>query len=39
MDSVTAIGCVITGKIALMDLDTDGDVVKDSIEFGAKDLA
>lgn len=38
-DSVTAIGCVITGKIALMDLDTDGDVVKDSIEFGAKDLA
>lgn len=38
-DSITAIGCVITGKIALMDLDTDGDVVKDSIEFGAKDLA
>lgn len=38
-DSITAIGCVITGKIALMDLDTDGDVVKDSIEFGAKDIA
>ena len=38
-DSITAIGCVITGKIALMALDTDGDVVKDSIEFGATDLA
>lgn len=38
-DKVTAVGCVMTGDIPLMDLDTDGDVVKESIKFGAKDLA
>lgn len=38
-DTVTAVGCVMTGDIPLMDLDTDGDVVKESIKFGAKDLA
>lgn len=37
-DSVTAVGCVMTGDIPLMELDTDGDVVKESIKFGAKDL-
>lgn len=38
-DKVTAIGCVMTGDIPLMDLDTEGDVVKESIKFGAKNLA
>lgn len=38
-DTVTVVGCVMTGDIPLMDLDTDGDVVKESIKFGAKDLA
>lgn len=37
-DTVTAIGCVMTEDIPLMELDTDGDVVKESIKFGAKDL-
>lgn len=38
-DKVTAVGCVMTGDIPLMDLDTGGDVVKESISFGAKDIA
>ena len=38
-DKVTAVGCVMTGDIPLMDLDTDGDVVKETVKFGAKDLA
>lgn len=38
-DKITVVGCVLTGDINLMDLDTDGDVVKDSIKYGAKDLA
>lgn len=37
-DEITAVGCVLTGDIPLMDLDTDGEVVKESIKFGAKDL-
>ena len=38
-DTITAMGCVLTGDIPLMDLDTDGEVVKESIKFGAKKLA
>lgn len=34
-DTVTAVGCVLTGEIDLLELDTDGDVVKESIEMGA----
>ncbi len=35
-DSVTLIGCVLTGDISLMDLDTTGDPKQDEIKFGAK---
>lgn len=38
-DTITAVGCVMTGDIPLMDLDTDGEVIKESIKFGAKKLA
>lgn len=38
-DTVTAVGCVLTGDISLMDLDTDGDVVTENIKFGAKNIA
>lgn len=37
-ESVTLTGVVLTGDINLIELDTDGDVVKDSIAFGAKNL-
>lgn len=37
-DVITLIGCVPTGEISLMELDTDGDVMKESIEFGAYDM-
>lgn len=35
-EEVTCIGCVPTGDINLIDMDTDGDVVKEDITFGAK---
>ena len=38
-EKVTCIGCVPTGDIALIDMDTDGDVVKESITFSAKRVA
>lgn len=38
-EKVTCIGCVPTDDINLIDMDTDGDVVKESIKFGAKRLA
>ena len=38
-DSITAIGCVFTDEISLIDMDSDGDVVKETIKFGAYDLA
>lgn len=38
-DSITVIGVVPTGDITLMDLDTDGEVMKESIKFGAYDVA
>lgn len=37
-EKVTCIGCVPTDDINLIDMDTEGDVVKESIKFGAKDL-
>ena len=38
-EKVTCIGCVPTGDINLIDIDTDGDVVKEDITFGAKKVA
>ena len=37
-ESVTLTGVVITSEIPLLDIDTDGEVVKDSISFGAKNF-
>lgn len=38
-EEVTCVGCVPKGDINLMEMDTDGDVVKESITFGAKRIA
>ena len=38
-EKVTCTGCVPTGGINLIDMDTDGDVVKEEITFGAKKIA
>ena len=38
-EKVTCTGCVPTGDINLIDMDTDGDVVKEEITFGAKEIA
>lgn len=38
-ETVTCVGCVPTGDMNLIDMDTEGDVVKESITFGAKRLA
>lgn len=37
-ETATVSGAVITGEIPLLDIDTDGEVVKDSIPFGAKNF-
>lgn len=37
-DTVTAAGCVFTGDIPLMDMDTNGDIITQNINFGAKKL-
>lgn len=37
-DTVTLTGCVLTGDIPLIDLDTEGEVMKESIKFGAYDM-
>ena len=37
-DTVTCTGCVPTGDINLMDCDTDGDVVKQSITMGVYEV-
>lgn len=37
-ETITAIGCVPTGEVSLIELDTEGDVMKESIEFGAYDV-
>lgn len=36
--TVTAVGCVLTGDLNLIDLDSGGDVVDDTITFVAKDI-
>lgn len=36
--SVTAMGCVPTSDITLLELNADGDILKDSITFNAKDV-
>lgn len=38
-EKITCIGCVPTGDINLIEMDTDGDVVKEDITFGAKKVA
>lgn len=38
-EKVTCVGCVPTGDMNLIDMDTEGDVVKESITFGAKRVA
>lgn len=37
-ETVTLTGVILTGDINLISFDTDGDVVKDSISFGAKNF-
>lgn len=37
-DEITCIGCVPTSDISLLELDTDGDVSKIDVTFGAKDI-
>lgn len=35
-ETITLVGCVLTGDIDLLSLDSDGEVVEDSIAFNAK---
>lgn len=37
-EKITCVGCVPTGDISLIDCDTEGDVVKESITLGAYDI-
>lgn len=37
-DTVTCVGCVLTGDLPLTALDSDGNVVDDVIAFNAKDI-
>jgi len=37
-DIVTAIGCVLTGDLPLIALDSGGEIVDDNIAFSAKDI-
>lgn len=37
-DVVTCVGCVLTGDLNLIDLDSGGDVVEDNITFNVKDI-
>lgn len=37
-DTVTCVGCVLTGDFNLIDLDSAGDVLDDVINFNAKDI-
>lgn len=38
-EKITCIGCVPDGDVVLLDMDTEGEVVKESITFGAKRVA
>lgn len=35
---ITVVGCVLTGDLNLIDLDSDGNVVDDNIAFNGKDI-
>lgn len=37
-DVVTCVGCVLTGDLNLIDLDSEGNVVEDNIAFNVKDI-
>jgi len=37
-DTVTAVGCVLTGDLPLTRLDSGGEIVDDNIAFSAKDI-
>lgn len=37
-NTVTAVGCVLTGDLPLTSLDSNGEVVEDQINFNAKDI-
>lgn len=37
-ETITAVGCVLTGDFNIIQLDSNGDVVNDSIAFNAKDI-
>lgn len=37
-ETVTCLGCVLTGDLNLIDLDSSGNVVEDSIAFNIKDI-
>jgi len=37
-DVITAVGCVLTGDLTLLDLDSNGEVIDEVLAFGAKDL-
>ncbi len=37
-DTVTCVGCVLTGNLPLTALDSNGNVVEDAIAFNAKDI-
>lgn len=37
-DTVTAVGCVPTGAVSIIKLDSNGDILDDVINFNAKDI-
>ncbi|MCD8011944.1 MAG: phage tail tube protein [Lachnospiraceae bacterium] len=37
-ETITCVGCVLTGDLNLINLDSGGEVVDDSISFNAKDI-
>lgn len=37
-ETITAVGCVLTGDLTLISLDSAGDVLDDNIPFNAKDI-
>ena len=37
-ETITCVGCVLTGDLNLVELDTDGNVLDDVIGFNAKDI-
>ncbi len=37
-DTVTAVGCVLTGDLTLTNLDSAGEILDDTIPFNAKDI-